>query len=223
VKEEELQAYKDRLREGLLKYTRKAFRMLPELAKPRILDMGCGSGIPTLELARLSRGEVIGIDIDQPALDRFVMKIKEAGITNRVQAINRSIFDMDFPDASFDVIWAEGSIAVIGFEKGLKEWRRFLKTGGFLVVHDDRGNFTEKRRQISPCGYELIDHFFLSENIWWNEYYAPLERKLNEVRAKPASDQKTMAILNDDQRDIDTFKRNPKRYRSVFLIMRKKK
>jgi ubiquinone/menaquinone biosynthesis C-methylase UbiE len=221
LKEEELQAYKDHIREGLVKYTRKAFRMLPQLDRPRILDMGCGSGIPTLELARLSQGEVMGIDIDRPALDRFRTKIKEAGLTNRVQAVDCSVLDMHFPYESFDIIWAEGSIAVIGFEKALKEWRRLLKTGGFLIVHDDLGDLTEKRRRISQCGYELINHFILSEDIWWNEYYAPLERKLNEVRAKPISDRETVAVLNDDQCEIDKFKRDPKRYRSVFLIMRK--
>jgi SAM-dependent methyltransferase len=221
LEEEELQAYKDHLREGLGKYTRKAFKMLPKRPFLRILDIGCGSGIPTLELARLSQGEVIGIDIDRPALDRFRTKIKEAGLTNRVQAVNRSILDMDFPGESFDIIWAEGSIAVIGFEKGLTEWRRLLRTGGFLTVHDDLGDLIEKRRQISQSGYELTNHFVLSEDIWWNEYYAPLEEKLNEVRAKPASDQKTIAALNDDQREVDTFKRDRKRYRSVFFIMKK--
>jgi ubiquinone/menaquinone biosynthesis C-methylase UbiE len=195
--------------------------MLPQMDKPRILDMGCGSGVPTLELARLSQGEVMGIDIDRPALDRFRTKIKEAGLTNRVQAVNRSILDMDFPDGSFDIIWAEGSIGAIGFEKGLKEWRRLLKTAGFLIVHDDLGNLTEKRRQISQCGYELINHFVLSENIWWNEYYAPLEKKLDEVRAKHTSAQKSITVLDEDQREIDTFKRAPQRYRSVFFIMRK--
>jgi len=221
LKEEELQAYKDHIREGLVKYTRKAFRMLPQLDKPRILDTGCGSGVPTLELARLSQGEVMGIDIDRLALDRFRTKIKEAGLTNRIQAVDCSVLDIHFPHESFDIIWAEGSIAVIGFEKGLKEWRRLLKTGGFLIVHDDLGDLTEKRRQISQCGYELINHFILSEDIWWNEYYAPLEKKLSEVRVKPISDQKTMAVLSDDQCEIDRFKRNPERYRSVFLIMKK--
>ena len=65
--------------------------MLPELAKPRILDMGCGSGIPTLELARLSRGEAIGIDIDQPALDTiFVEKQQFIGdsIVSTVEGID---------------------------------------------------------------------------------------------------------------------------------------
>ncbi len=94
---------KDKIRKRLLKYTRKAFRILPHMDEPRILEIGCGSGIPTLELARLGRGEVIGIDIDQPALDKFVTKVAEAGLSKRVQALNRSMLDMDFPEESFDI------------------------------------------------------------------------------------------------------------------------
>jgi len=221
LEEEELQTYKDHLREGLVRYTRKAFLTLPKMTIPCILDIGCGSGVPTMELAKLSDGEIIAIDTSQTALDRLASNIKKAGLAARVKAVKCSMLNMDFPDVSFDIIWAEGSIAVIGFEKGLTEWRRLLKTGGFLVVHDDLGDLTEKRRQISQYGYELINHFVLSEDIWWNEYYAPLEKKFNEVRAKHTSDQKTIAVLNDDQCEIDAFRRHPKRYRSVFFIMRK--
>ena len=75
--EEQLQIEKDSLRKHLLKYTRKAFRMLPQLNKPRILDMGYGSGVPTLELARLSKGEITGIDIDQRSLYRLNIDLLE--------------------------------------------------------------------------------------------------------------------------------------------------
>ena len=219
--EEELQAYKERLREGLVKYTRRAFQMLPQRPTAHILDIGCGSGVPTMELARLSDGEIIAIDIDQAVLDRLASKVEKAGLTNRVRIEKCSLLNMDFADESFDVIWAEGSIAVIGFERGLKEWRRFLKAGGFLVVHDDISNLTEKREQISQCGYELTDHFVLSEDIWWDEYYAPLEKKCSELRAKHADDPKTIALLDGDQREIDTFKKKTELFSSVFFIMEK--
>ena len=166
TEETSFQAKKDMVRERLNKYTRKAFQLLPKLNNPKILDIGCGSGIPTLELARLSHGEILGIDIDQPALDKFARKIKEAELANQVQAVNCSIFDMDFADESFDIIWSEGSIYAIGFERGLLEWRQFLKPGGFMVIHDEQGNVKEKLEQISDCGYELLGYFILSKETW---------------------------------------------------------
>ena len=137
--EAQLQTQKDRIRKRLLIYTRKAFRILPQLDKPRILDIGCGSGVPTMELARLTGGEITGIDIDRAMLDRLRKKIEKAGLSDRVGTIKCSIPDMKFPDENFDLIWAEGSIYVIGFARGLREWKRFLKPGGYLAIHDERG------------------------------------------------------------------------------------
>ena len=68
---------RDVLRQRLLKYTRKAFFLLPDLDRPRILDIGCGSGVPTIELARLTDGEIIGLDIDASLLDKLDQKIQE--------------------------------------------------------------------------------------------------------------------------------------------------
>jgi len=215
------QSQKERIRKRLLKYARKAFRMLPKLDNPRILDVGCGSGVPTMELARLSNGEIIGLDIDQPALDILTRKIKKAGLTDRVQAINRSIFDMEFPEKSFDIIWSEGSIYVVGFEKGLQEWRRFLKLNGYMVVHDEKGNIDEKLRQTSSCGYELLGHFILNEDIWRDEYFAPLERLVIETRIGYADDPKVLEAVESSQREIDAFKKNPELNNSVFFIMKR--
>ena len=223
TEETTFQLDKDMIREGLGKYTRKAFHMLPELDKPLILDVGCGSGVPTMELARLSNGQIIGLDIDQPHLDRLARKIKQAGLSDRIKTVNCSILDMDFPDESLDIIWAEGSIWIIGFERGLREWRRFLKPNGFLVVHDDIGNITEKLdKLVSSCGYDLLEYFTLGEDTWWMEYYAPLEKRINEIRTKHADNPEALAELGSDQREIDMFKKNPGRYGSVFFIMQKR-
>jgi len=219
--DDRFQQQKDNIRKRLLKYTRKAFQMLLLIDEPRILDIGCGSGIPTLELARLSHGEVIGIDINQPALDKFNRKIKEAGFTDRVKAMNCSIFDMDFTDGSFDIIWSEGSIYVIGFEKGLQEWRRFLKPDGFVVVHDEQGNVEEKLNQISDCGYELLGYFMLSEEIWWNEYFAPLEELIRESQTRYIDDPKITEELRQAQAELEMFKENPGRNSSVYFAMKK--
>lgn len=232
---------KELLREGLSRYTRKAFHMLPKLDKPRLLDLGCGSGVPTMELARLSQGDTMGIDVDQPSLDRLESKIEETGLGDRVRTVNCSMFEMDFPDGSFDIIWAEGSIWIIGFEKGLKEWRRFLKPNGFLVVHEMtwlrpdppqeicdywKGHYPGIKtvpgylEQIASCGYDLIDHFALPEDAWWIQYYGPLQKRIKKLRVRHTNNHKALVGIDKEQREIDTFKKYYGWCGSAFFVMK---
>jgi ubiquinone/menaquinone biosynthesis C-methylase UbiE len=219
--EDSMAEIKDNFRERLNRYTRKAFQMLPKLEKPRILDIGCGSGVPTIELANLSDGEIIGIDINQSLLDKLNRKIEEEGFSSRVKTVKCSLFEIDFPDESFDIIWAEGSIWTIGFEKGLKEWRRLLKPNGFLVVHDEIKTSSNKLEKISSRGYKLINHFLLPEDAWWTEYYRPLEIRVKELHMKYKNDSEAIKILKKYQNEIDMVKRNPKEHSSAFYIMQK--
>jgi ubiquinone/menaquinone biosynthesis C-methylase UbiE len=238
------QLEKDLLREALCKYTRKAFQILPKLDKPRILDVGCGSGVPTMELARLSNGEMVGLDINQPLLDILARNIEKAGLSDRVKAVKCSMLDMTFPDESFDVIWAEGSTFIIGFERALKEWRRFLKPKGFLVVHEmiwsrpdppqEAYNYwkglaasgirtvPEYLEQISGSGYDLIGHFTLPEDAWWIEYYVPLENRIQELRLKYIDDPKALVILDKEQREIDIARKHHEWCGSAFFVMQKR-
>ncbi len=65
---------RDKYRANLTRYTRRALQALPDLNHPQILDIGCGSGIPSLELARLTNGKITGIDID-PTAPEFLAKV----------------------------------------------------------------------------------------------------------------------------------------------------
>lgn len=227
---------------GRNEYTRKAFEMLPKLKRPRILDIGCGPGGPTMELARISGGFVIGMDNHQSYLDVFEKKIRKAGLSERVKAVNGSMFTMDFPEESFDIIWSEGSIYIIGFEKGLKDWLRFIKPLGFLVVHemtwlkpDPPEEIADYWKRMYPgittipqnlkiipgCGYEILGHFPLPEDAWWEEYYHPLEERIDQLRIKYGEDEEALRILDSEQEEIELYKKYSAWYGSVFYVMQR--
>lgn len=195
--------------------------MLPEMDRPRILDIGCGSGIPTLELARLSNGEIIGLDIDQDLLDELVRRAEEAGLSSRVKAVKASLAEMKFPAESFDVIWSEGSIWVVGFKRGLEEWKRILRLGGFLAVHDEQGDIPKKLKEVSACGYELVGWFAVSKDAWREGYCAPLEKLIEETTTRRVTEPKVLEALRAAQREIEWFKKYPDRSSSVFFVMKK--
>lgn len=210
----------DRLRERFIKYTRLAFQLLPRIENPHILDIGCGSGIPTIVLAKLSEGKITGIDTDQRLLDRFKKRIEEEGLSNQVVTKKCSLFDIDFPNETFDIVWAEGSIWIIGFKKGLEEWRRLLKPKGFLVVHDSVKTVLNELDILSSLGYDLINHFELPEDAWLKEYAIPLERLIKEQKKK-TKDIVTLKKLERYQTEVNTIKKNPKDHFSAFYILQK--
>jgi ubiquinone/menaquinone biosynthesis C-methylase UbiE len=232
----------DRESPGRDRYTRQAFRMLPALQNPIILDVGCGPGAATMELARLSNGEVTGLDFHQPFLDRLKGKIEEAGFADRVRIVHGSMLEMDFPDASFDIIWAEGSIYIIGFARGLTEWRRFLKPAGYLVASEvawlrpdppeELARFwqenypairtiSENLEAIPACGYAVIGHFILPEDAWWVGYYGPVEKRLERLRKKYRDNPEALAVLEQEEKEIDMYRRYSDWYGSVFFVMQK--
>ena len=212
---------KDNIRENLNAYTRKAFDLLPECENPHILDIGCGTGVPTIELAKLSDGHVIGIDINLTSLDLLQRKLKKRGLNDRVSVIRDSILIMVFPEESFDIIWTEGSIFVLGFEDGIKKWRRFLKPDGFLVIHDEHKDKAKKLGLITKHGYRLIAQFELPEEVWWLEYYTPLEQFIQRFRHLYPNDAELGNELKKDQIEIDKCRSNSVVFSSFFVILQK--
>jgi ubiquinone/menaquinone biosynthesis C-methylase UbiE len=213
---------RDYFRSKLLQYTRKAFKMLPEIRDPVILDIGCGTGVATLELARLSAGRVVGVDVDQVALDSLNQKIEHAGLTSRVKTVNGSMMDMQFRDNSFDIIWCEGAIYVVGFEEGLRAWRRFLRHKGFLVVHARIVDVEKRIDSVSSCGYDLLNTFRVSKESWWDDYYGPMENLIEGLRHRYQNYPDALALLTKVQKEVDEFKSNPQHHGSVFYVMQRK-
>jgi SAM-dependent methyltransferase len=172
----------EELRGRFLEHSRQAYRLLPPREQPRILEIGCGQGHQTMELARLGGGEVIGIDIDEAALSRLQQRIDQEGLGDRIRAIHVSLFDNGFEDHGFDLLWEEGILHLLDASRSISECRRLLKPDGYLVMHETIVWFDSVRETLSESGFELFDRHMLPKHFWWTDYGAPLEERIRAYR-----------------------------------------
>ena len=208
------------LRAVFLEYTRKAFESIPKIDKPRILDLGCGTGMPTLELAKLSNGEITGIDIDQNALDILSLKIKESGLSDRIKVFNRSVYDTKFEDEMFDIIWEEGVIHLLDFKKAITECHRILKQNGYMISGEATNWADKKLRKFPKFGFKLLKQIPWAKECWWKEYYAPLEKRINFLRKKYDNIDDIKEIKRH-LKEIEMVKRNTTGFECITYILKK--
>ena len=227
---------------GRDEYTQKAYEMIPKINQPKILDIGCGPGMQTIKLAKISGGQVTGIDIFEQFLDQLRESIKKENLQSSVKAVNMSMLEIKYPEESFDIIWAEGSIFIIGFEEGLKQWKKYIKPNGFLAVHEmawlqdnppeEIYSFWQRvypqittipnnLEVIKNAGYKVLGHFPLPEDAWWEFYYDPLQKRLDKLRVEYKDDPKLIERMDEDQLEIDLYRKYSSWYGSVFYVMQK--
>ena len=223
--------------------TQKAFSYLKNLSfKPLILDIGCGPGMQTIELARISKGKIIALDNYQPFLDILMQNAIKEGFEKRIIPKNQSMLEMDFKNGSFDLIWSEGALYQMGFQNGLKKCYQLLKKGGYLAVtegvmlqlnapvaakkfweeypdvKDIKGNIA----LIQQEHFDIIAHFTLPVSSWTEQYYAPLEKRIYELQKKYQGNTTALQICARSEKEIETYKKNSDYVGYEFFIMQKK-
>jgi SAM-dependent methyltransferase len=223
--------------------TERALRLLPPLThSQRILDIGCGAGAQTIDLARATEAQIVAVDNHEPFISRLAKRAAALGLADRITAKVGDMNDLPFPDGSFDVIWCEGAIFIIGFAMGLASWRRLLAVGGQLVVSElcwlradpptevkaffrdegaDIGDMHARRKDIVENGYRLLGDFVLPAVGWWENYYVPLGAELERFRVTHAGNQEALAVAARSQREIDLYRSYPEHFGYGFFVMQR--
>jgi len=206
----------DRLGPGSAEDTLHALRALP-VAPDRLLDIGCGRGIGTLLLAEHTHGLVTALDNDEYSLSCLRQAVIARALQERVRILCASMMELPFTDGAFDAIWAEGSAYIMGFDKALKNWKRFIRAQGFLVVSDlvwltssphpqalafwqqnypDMTTLDKRLSAIGSLGYRTLHSFALSHQAWEN-YLRPLSEKVAGLSAQDFSS-RAMADIKEE-------------------------
>ncbi len=111
------------------------------------LDLGCGRGLVTIELARrLPTGHVDGIDIwrnkDLSGNARATTQrnVELVGLTDRIEIHDANMIDLPFADGSFDLVTASLAIHNIPLraerDQAMAEIIRVTRPGGRVVIID---------------------------------------------------------------------------------------
>ncbi len=102
-----------------------------------ILDLGCGPGSITIGLARqVPDGGVVGIDIVSDVLEQARELAIDTGTSN-VSFNHGDLYSLDYPDNSFDVVYAHQVLQHLTEPiSALREIRRLLTPGGIVAVRD---------------------------------------------------------------------------------------
>jgi SAM-dependent methyltransferase len=207
----------------------------------RVLDVGCGTGMQTRVLARNAPARFVAIDSHPPFVDELNREAHALGIADRLEARVGDMRQLDFAPGSFDLIWCEGAIYVMGFEAGLREWRRLLAPGGHVVVSEacwmkpdpppECSAFWAREypairstsallEAIDECGYETVGHFPLPPSSWWDDYYRPLQKHVTDFRLRHREEPDAQGLAARVQREIDVWHAYSEFYSYEFFVMR---
>jgi SAM-dependent methyltransferase len=116
-------------------------RFVPRLqlrSSSRLLDVGCGSGGPSLRVARLTECQVAGIELSDEAVAEGTRLAQESGLEGRVSFRQADASDtLVFEDSSFDAILCIDAINHLRDRPRVaRDWARLLRPGGRLLFTD---------------------------------------------------------------------------------------
>jgi len=228
----------DRQGPGDANFALDLLRILPGLpARPRIADLGCGSGAGALLLTAHFRSQVKAVDSATVFIAELEARAKRAGLEHLITPVLADMGRLDWPAASIDLLWSEGAAYNLGFERALCVWRPLLADSGIAVVSelswflDDvpepprafwhaaypgMGSEAENIRRAVRAGFDVLATRRLPTRLWWTNYYDPLRERIERLQALPAS----RAVIHDTEQEMALFEQFSDSYGYAFYVLR---
>lgn len=108
-------------------------------ADSKVLEVACNMGTTLIHIAKKYGCDIIGVDLDEKAVEKAKKKIKDNDLEDKVKVMEGDAFKLSFEDESFDVVVNEAMLTMLlgdKKEKALKEYYRVLKPGGVVLIQD---------------------------------------------------------------------------------------
>src|SRR6056297_395661 len=194
----------------------------------KIADIGCGTGASALLLARRLKARITAVDLLPDFLEVLQKRAASQGLADRISTLACSMDALPFGEEELDIIWSEGAIYNIGFEKGVADWWPHLKPGGLLVAseitwltnarpgelqhHWDEEYpgidvASARIRVLEKHGYSPAGYFVLPERCWLDEYYRPLQARFDDFLERHCNRADARAIVAAEQREIELYEK----------------
>lgn len=228
---------------GSPEMTLKALSFIDNLTETsQIADIGCGTGGQTMILAKHVEGKITALDLFPDFINIFNYNAKQLSLQDRVKGIVGSMDNLPFQNEELDLIWSEGAIYNIGFERGLNEWRKYLKTNGYIAVSESSW-FTDERpaeihkfwidsypeidtipnqvAKIHKAGYLPVATFVFPETCWTDNYFAPKVRAEEVFLHKYAGNKTAEELIASQRYEEKLYRKYKEFYGYTFFIAKK--
>jgi SAM-dependent methyltransferase len=211
-------------------------------ASPHVLDLGCGVGGQTLHLAECLDGSIVAIDNHAPSIARLTAALARRELLHRVSASVADMSNAELPTAGFDLVWSEGALYNLGLDHAFRLCHRLLRRGGYLAFTEPvwrrdgappevkatfdldypaMGGTEEVLSALERSGFEVRDRFTLPEEAWWEDFYTPMERRIEALRRQHAADAEALAILDQLGQEPEMHRRHAEYYDYEFFVARR--
>lgn len=218
-------------------FSRRLLQTLPKLPqRPRIADLGCGSGAGALLLAGFYGAEVLAVDTAAVFLEELAGHARQRGLESLIRPLQADMGALAWPPGSLDLIWSEGAAYVLGFETALARWRPLLADAGVAVVSEmnwftdappaeprefwsvaypTMAGEAENRRRAQRAGFAVLATERLPDEAWWKNYYGPLREKIGQL---PAAFRGRAAVA-EAEREMRLFEQFSGHYGYTFYVL----